>query len=59
MREISEYWLIAPEQSVVMVLALTEDGSYQEAIFSGSDRIVSSTFSNFALTAEQVLNPPE
>ncbi|WP_246564255.1 hypothetical protein [Leptothoe spongobia] len=30
-------------------------GSY----FSGSDRIVSLTFPDFALTAEQVLNPPD
>ncbi|ESA32859.1 hypothetical protein N836_24030 [Leptolyngbya sp. Heron Island J] len=41
-----------------MVLTL-KDGSYQEASFSGSDRIVSSTLPDFALTAEQVFNPPE
>ncbi|WP_200867479.1 hypothetical protein [Leptolyngbya sp. Heron Island J] len=46
------------EQQVVMVLTL-KDGSYQEASFSGSDRIVSSTLPDFALTAEQVFNPPE
>ena len=57
-REIPEYWLIDSEQQVVMVLTL-KDGSYQEAMFSGSDLIVSSTFPDFALTAEQVLTPPD
>ena len=57
-RESPEYWLIEhPEQQVVLVLTL-KDGSYQEASFSGRDRIVSTTFPDLALTAEQVLNPP-
>jgi len=57
-RGISEYWLLDPEQQIVMVLSLV-DGVYQEAIFQGSDRIISPLFSMFALTAEQVLNPEE
>ncbi|MEM7066770.1 MAG: Uma2 family endonuclease [Cyanobacteria bacterium P01_B01_bin.77] len=57
-REIPEYLLLDPEQQVVMVLTL-KDGSYQEAIFNGRDRIASTTFPDFALTAEQVLNPPD
>ena len=57
-RGISEYWLLDPEQQIVMVLSLV-DGVYQEAIFQGRDRIISPLFSMFALTAEQVLNPEE
>jgi Uma2 family endonuclease len=57
-RGISEYWLLDPEQQIVMVLALV-DGVYQEAIFRGNNRIVSPLFPMFALTAEQVLNPEE
>lgn len=57
-REIPEYWLIDPNQPAVIVLTL-RDGTYQEAIFSGSERTVSPTFPGFALTAEQVLHPQE
>jgi Uma2 family endonuclease len=57
-REVPDNWLIDPNQQTVMVLTLTGD-TYQEAIFKGSERIVSPTFPNFSLTAEQVLNPQE
>lgn len=57
-REIPEYWLIDPNQQTVIVLTL-RDRTYQEAIFSGSERIVSPTFPGFSLTAEQVLHPQE
>lgn len=58
-REILEYWLIEhPERQVVLILTL-KDGSYQEAMFSGRDRITSTTFQDFSLTAEQVLNPSD
>ena len=57
-RGIPECWLIAPEQQVVMLMTL-ENGLYREISFRDSDRIVSSTFPDFALTVEQVLNPPE
>ncbi|MEM7065456.1 MAG: Uma2 family endonuclease [Cyanobacteria bacterium P01_B01_bin.77] len=57
-REIPAYSLIDSEQQVVIVLTL-KDGSYQDARFSGSDRSASTTFPDFALTTEQVLNPPD
>lgn len=65
-RGIPEYWLLDPEQQIVMVLSLV-DGVYQEAIFQGraslqdgeTDCIISLMFPTFALTAEQVLNPQE
>lgn len=57
-REIPEYWLLDPNQQLVMVLTL-RDGLYQEAVFKGRDRICSSTFPDFSLTVEQVLNPRE
>ena len=57
-RGILEYWLLDLEQQIVMVLTLVA-GMYQEAIFRGGDRILSSLFPAVALTAEQVLNPEE
>ena len=57
-RGILEYWLLDPEQQIVMVLTLVA-GMYQEAIFRGGDRILSSLCPAVALTAGQVLNPEE
>lgn len=57
-RGILEYWLLDPEQQIVMVLTLV-NGVYQEAVFRGGDCVISPTFPTFSLTAEQVLNPPE
>jgi Uma2 family endonuclease len=57
-RGIPEYWLIDPEQQIVMVLTLVDD-VYQESIFRGQEQIISSAFPTLSLTAEQVLNPQE
>jgi Uma2 family endonuclease len=57
-RGILEYWLLDPEQQIVVVLTLV-DGVYQEATFRDGDRIISPLFPRFALTAEQVLHPEE
>lgn len=57
-RGIPEYWLIDPEQQTVTVLRLV-DGVYEEVLFQGNERIVSLTFAEFSLTAEQVLHPQE
>jgi Uma2 family endonuclease len=57
-RGIAEYWVLDPEQQFVTVLSLV-DGIYQERSFRGSDRLDSSLFPMFELTAEQVLNPEE
>jgi len=56
-RGIPEYWIIDPnlDRAVVTVLTL-KDGSYQSREFRGSDRVVSPTFPNLQLTAEQILS---
>jgi Uma2 family endonuclease len=54
-RRIPEYWIIDPIQQVILVLTLS-DGSYQEQAFTGGDAIVSPTFPELHLSAEQVLS---
>ncbi len=54
-REIPEYWIVDPIKAKVVVLQLV-DGLYDDAVFTGSDRLISPTFPGLALTAEQVLN---
>ncbi|NEQ65126.1 MAG: Uma2 family endonuclease [Symploca sp. SIO2D2] len=53
-RGIPEYWIIDPQAKVVIVLLLV-NGQYQATEFSGNQRIVSRTFPELKLTAEQVL----
>ncbi len=62
---IAEYWIVdylglggrryigSPKQPTLSVYKLVE-GEYEEQQFRGNDRIVSPTFSNLTLTAEQV-----
>jgi Uma2 family endonuclease len=52
--EVPEYWLIDPDRAWVMVGTLT-NGAYQYNTFRGDEAIVSPTFPNLNLTAEQVL----
>ena len=54
-RKIPEYWIVDPEQKQVTLLTLVE-GLYEEAVFTGSDRLLSLTFPTMQLTAEQVLS---
>jgi Uma2 family endonuclease len=54
-RGIAEYWIIDPIVSAVLVLTL-KGTQYQEQRFQGKQPIVSTTFSNLNLTADQVLN---
>lgn len=51
---LAEYWLVDPQQAIVVVLTLVA-GLYEEALFKGSDRIISPTFPNLELTAAQIL----
>ncbi len=51
---IPEYWIVDPIKNQVTVCLLANE-SYQVKQFTGSQRIVSSTFSELALTVEQVL----
>jgi Uma2 family endonuclease len=53
-RGIPEYWLIDPELRVVIVLRLDAEVYVEVGTFREGDRIVSSTFSELQLTAEQV-----
>ena len=53
-RGIPEFWQIDPSRSVVIVLTL-KDGAYQSREFRGSDRVLSPTFPDLQLTAEQIL----
>jgi Uma2 family endonuclease len=54
-RGIPEYWLIDPSRALVIMMRLDGTG-YQAKEFRGSDRIISPTFPNLELTAEQILN---
>lgn len=54
-RGISEYWLIDPERSLITVLQLENDRYREVGEFKDTDTIVSPTFSNLQLTAEQIL----
>lgn len=55
-RGIAEYWIIDPEAQQVMILTWV-DGWYEEAIFQGGDRLISTQFPQLELTAAQVLEP--
>ncbi|MEH2293562.1 Uma2 family endonuclease [Nostoc sp.] len=52
--EIPEYWIVDPIQDVVTVCTLIE-GFYDAVAFQGLKRIISSTFPQLDLSAEQVL----
>ncbi|MBD1846435.1 Uma2 family endonuclease [Cyanobacteria bacterium FACHB-63] len=54
-RGISEYWLIDPERSLITVLQLENDRYREVGEFKDTDTIVSPTFLNLQLTAEQIL----
>ncbi|HEY9752818.1 MAG TPA: Uma2 family endonuclease, partial [Coleofasciculaceae cyanobacterium] len=52
---IPEYWIVDPEDAVVLVLRL-ENSSYREAgRYQGNQRVVSPIFPELNLTAEQIL----
>lgn len=65
---IPEYWIVDylaigsreflgnPKVPTIFVHLLDADGNYQTTTFKGSERIVSRTFPELVLTAEQVMN---
>jgi Uma2 family endonuclease len=53
---VAEYWLIDPDRAVVLVGILTE-GGYQFTSFKKNQTILSPTFPELKLTAEQVFSP--
>lgn len=54
--DIGEYWLIDPQQQVVIVLELKADVYREVGQFRGDERITSPTFPSLKLTAQQVLS---
>ena len=52
--EIPEYWIVDPLQDCVIVCTLVE-GWYDQVIFRDDQQIVSPTFSELVLTANQIL----
>jgi Uma2 family endonuclease len=57
-RGIAEYWIVDSMRAQIVVLVLV-DGLYEETIFRGSDRLISSTFPALELTAKQILQARE
>ena len=51
---ILEYWIVDPLQNCVIVCTLIE-GWYDQVIFRDEERIVSPTFFELVLTANQIL----
>ena len=51
---IPEYWIVDPLESQVIICTLIE-GLYDSEEFAGGDRIISLTFPDLSLTAEQIL----
>ena len=55
-RGIPEFWQVDPNSDRAVVIVLTlKNGAYQSREFRGSDRVVSPTFPDLKLTAEQIL----
>ena len=52
--EVPEYWIVDPYQATVTILTLV-DGLYEDRVFSDFQPIVSPTFPNLKLTADQIL----
>jgi Uma2 family endonuclease len=52
--DIGEYWIVDPLENKVTVCVL-EGGRYQDQVFVGADRLVSSAFPDLDWLAEQVL----
>ena len=53
-RGIMEYWIVDPQRSKVTVLSLV-DGLYEEAVFEGTQPIISTVLPNFHASATEVL----
>jgi Uma2 family endonuclease len=54
--DIGEYWLIDPQQQLVIVLKLQANLYVEVGQFRGTERIESPTFPSLELTAQQVLS---
>ena len=56
-RQIPEYWIVDPILDKVTILELVE-GLYEEQVYTAAQIIRSPQFSQFNLTAQQVLTGP-
>jgi Uma2 family endonuclease len=54
-RGIPEYWIVDPQEQIVMVLQLDEGQYVEVGVFQGIEALVSPTFPQLSLTAEQIL----
>jgi Uma2 family endonuclease len=54
-RRIPEYWIVDPVQAQVTILTLV-DGLYEAVVCQGSDRMASTLFPDWPLTAAQFLS---
>lgn len=54
MLEIPEYWIVDPRENQITVLDWN-GGLYEETVFDNEAKIVSSTFPELELTANEVL----
>jgi len=55
-RGIPEFWQVDPDKGRKVVIVLTlKDGAYQSREFRGNERVISPTFPDLQLTAEQIL----
>jgi Uma2 family endonuclease len=52
-RGIAEYWIVDPHQAQITLLTLVA-GLYEEAVFKGSDRLISLILPSLELTATEV-----
>jgi Uma2 family endonuclease len=52
---IPEFWLIDPQEQLVIVLELGDDAYSEVGAFRGEDRITSPTYQKLMLTAEELL----
>ncbi|MEH2250782.1 Uma2 family endonuclease [Nostoc sp.] len=50
-----EYWIVDPLKNKVTV-CLIDHGSYKQTVFTGNQQIISQTFAELTLTAQQVFS---
>jgi Uma2 family endonuclease len=54
-RGVPEYWIVDPDPQTVTVLELRESQYAEVGVFRESDRIISPSFPEFVLMAQQIL----
>ena len=54
-RSIPEYWIVDPQEQMIILLRLESDQYVQVGVFQGEQVLVSGTFPQLSLTVQQVL----